>query len=54
MTAADYLKRFPHARPSTIAYLVERDRVNAQLRREVRQMRPAPRPRPWWAFWRAA
>lgn len=55
MTAADYLKRFPNARPSTIVYLVTREQTHEQLRREVVQkMQPAARRRPWWAFWRAA
>jgi hypothetical protein len=48
MTPAKHLAKFPHARPSTVAYLIKRDTVTEQLRREIAQSRP----RPWWAFWR--
>jgi hypothetical protein len=34
-TANDHLKRYPNARTSTVAYLIERDRITQQLRKEV-------------------
>lgn len=45
-TAQSHLKRFPHARSTTLAYLEKRDAKTEQLRREL------AKPRPWWAFWR--
>lgn len=38
-TASNHLKRFPQARSTTLAYLIEREKKNEQLRREVRAKR---------------
>jgi hypothetical protein len=35
MTVADYLKRYPSARSSTLAYLEKRQQTTEQLRREI-------------------
>ncbi|WP_210240422.1 hypothetical protein [Mesorhizobium sp. B1-1-2] len=35
MNAANHLKRYPNARTTTVAYLIERDRITQQLRSEV-------------------
>lgn len=35
MTISSHLKRFPQARPTTLAYLIERDKITQQLRNEV-------------------
>lgn len=35
MTISSHIKRYPNARTSTIAYLVERDKITQQLRNEV-------------------
>ncbi len=48
MTVQSYLKRYPHARPSTVAHLLKRDAVLQQLRKEIAKPK-----RPWWMFWRA-
>jgi hypothetical protein len=48
MTATNHLKRYPNARPSTVAYLMRRDAVTEQLRKETAKPK-----RPWWMFWRA-
>ena len=48
MTAQSHLRKFPHARSSTLAYLEKRQQTTEQLRRELAQSKP----RPWWAFWR--
>lgn len=39
MNALDHLRRYPNARPSTIAALVERERTHAKLRAEVLKLR---------------
>lgn len=39
MNALDHLRRFPNARPSTIAALVERERTHAKMRAEVLKLR---------------
>ncbi len=36
-SALSHLKRYPHARPETLSYLAERDRVTEKLRREIEQ-----------------
>lgn len=41
MTTSQYLKRFPNARPSTVAYLMLRDEKTAQLQRELREVKKA-------------
>lgn len=52
MTALDHLRRFPNARPSTIAALVERDRTHAKLRAEVLKLRRKERiKRALWPSW---
>ena len=35
MSIQTHLKRFPQARPTTLAYLIERDKITQQLRNEV-------------------
>jgi hypothetical protein len=35
MSIESHLKRYPNARTSTVAYLIERDRMIQQLRKEV-------------------
>ncbi len=37
-----HLKRFPHARPSTLAYIAKRDETTKQLQREIDARLP------WW------
>ena len=36
MTALDHIKRYPNARTSTLARLIERDKMNEQLRKAAR------------------
>jgi hypothetical protein len=48
MTAQSHLRKFPHARSSTLADLEKRQQTTEQLRRELAQSKP----RPWWMFWR--
>lgn len=38
-----HLARYPSARPSTLSYLAERDRINEQLRREIAQQKKQER-----------
>ena len=52
MTAQDHLKRYPKARPSTIAYLVKRDQTTDQLRKEVETARGSVLTRWLRKFWR--
>lgn len=35
MSVQEHLKRYPNARPSTVVYLIERDRIIMKLRKEV-------------------
>lgn len=55
MNALDHLRRYPNARPSTIAALVERDRTHAKLRAEVLKLRRKERfariKRALWPDW---
>jgi len=37
MTAQSHLRKFPHARSSTLAYLEKRQQTTEQLRREIRE-----------------
>lgn len=37
MNPADHIRKYPNARPSTVAYLMRRDAVTEQLRRETKQ-----------------
>ena len=39
ITADDHRRRYPNARPSTIAYLIKRDKTNAALIAEVKEKR---------------
>lgn len=39
MTALEYLRRYPSARPSSIDIRFKRDEIHDQLRREVAAMR---------------
>lgn len=32
-TLHDHLRKYPYARPSTVAYLIERDKITQELRR---------------------
>ena len=47
MTARSHLSKHPNARPSTLAYLLKRDAITEQLRKEIAKPK-----RPWWMFWR--
>lgn len=38
-TVEKHRKRYPHARPSTLAYLEARDRMTEQLQRETRPVK---------------
>lgn len=38
-TVEKHRKRYPHARPSTLAYLEARDRITEQLQRETRPVK---------------
>ncbi|WP_156953462.1 hypothetical protein [Aquamicrobium defluvii] len=55
MNALDHLRRYPNARPSTIAALVERERTHAKLRAEVLKLRRKERiariKRALWPSW---
>ncbi|MGR9076211.1 hypothetical protein [Rhizobium leguminosarum] len=42
-TAADYLRKHPSARPSTIAFIERRNAVVEQLKRETEAARPPTR-----------
>lgn len=42
-TMHDHLRKFPNARPSTLAYLEKRAETTAQLRREISDMNSRPR-----------
>ncbi|MGO8422311.1 hypothetical protein ACC807_11295 [Rhizobium ruizarguesonis] len=42
-TAADYLRKHPSARPSTIAFIERRNAVVEQLKRETESARPTTR-----------
>lgn len=35
MTALEYLRRYPSARPRSIQYRVDRDKIHEQLRKEI-------------------
>lgn len=35
-TASEHIRRYPNARTSTLAHLIVREKMTAQLRREVR------------------
>lgn len=37
MKAAEHLKRYPNARPSTVAYLIRRDEMVRRLKRETQE-----------------
>lgn len=37
--ASAHLSRYPNARASTLAYLIEREKMTVRLKREVRAMR---------------
>lgn len=41
-TTHDHLKRYPHARPSTLAYIAKRAETTAALQRYVASKMP------WW------
>jgi len=44
MTARSHLSKHPNARPSTLAYLLKRDAVTEQLRKEIAHAdEPQPR-----------
>ncbi|NNU66583.1 hypothetical protein G9X67_15020 [Rhizobium sp. WYCCWR 11152] len=43
-TAAEYLRRHPSARPSTIAFIDRRNAVVEQLKRELEAVEAAKRP----------
>lgn len=47
-TINDHLKRYPHARSSTLAYIAKRNETTAILQREIEAKRPKPSPLPWW------
>lgn len=47
MTPAQYLAKYPNARPSTIAFLIKRDEVVRQLRKETANARGWQSPK-WW------
>lgn len=38
-SALSHLEQYPNARPSTISYLAQRDKINEQLRREIAQQK---------------
>ena len=42
-SALSHLERYPRARPETLRYLTERDRINEQLRREIAQQKKQER-----------
>lgn len=39
MSVQDHLRRYPSARPSTLAYLAERERLHDQMRAELLKIR---------------
>jgi len=39
MNARQYIREYPNARPSTIAHLIERERLHKQLRAEIQKLR---------------
>lgn len=41
-----HLKRYPHARPSTLAYIAKRAETTEILQREIQSRNP--KPLPWW------
>jgi hypothetical protein len=41
MTAASHLKRKPHARGTTVAYLVRQDAIHQELRRGLDRSKPS-------------
>lgn len=47
MNASDHLRRYPNARPSTLAYLIRRDQKTDQLRREINDAKGWRFPK-WW------
>lgn len=51
MTALEYLRRYPSARPSSIQHRIDRDKLHARLRKEVEARRKASwlgRLASWW------
>lgn len=48
-TMHDHLRRFPNARPSTLAYLEKRAETTEQLRREIAENQKKRRRS--WLFW---
>jgi len=41
MTVSNHIKRHPHARPSTISYLILRDEMLQKLREEMKPRKPS-------------
>jgi hypothetical protein len=39
MSVQDHINRYPNARPSTLAYLAERERLHEQMRAELAKLR---------------
>lgn len=39
MSVQDHIRRYPNARPSTLAYLAERERLHEQMRAELAKLR---------------
>lgn len=44
----NHLRKYPHARTSSLIWRAKRDETTEILQREIEAKRPKPAPLPWW------